>query len=77
MDRRNLKVFRVSKGLSQQEMADVLGVSRSTYGDAERGKRLCSQRLLDKLQKTFDLSDADVWQMTKTESNVFKKEKGA
>lgn len=65
MDRRNLKVFRVKHGLSQQEMADKIGVARSIYSEVERAKRNCSPTFLAKLQAAFDIPDADMWALTK------------
>lgn len=39
MLRRQLKIFRNQNGLSQQQVADVLGVNRSTYCGYELGRR--------------------------------------
>lgn len=66
MDRRNLKVLRARHGLKIGEMAEKIGVSRSTYADIESGKRGCSQSFLKKLQSAFDIPDADMWELTKT-----------
>lgn len=37
--RRQLKIFRNQNGLSQQQVSDVLGVSRSAYCGYETGRR--------------------------------------
>lgn len=66
MERRNLKVLRVKHGLNQGEMAQRLGVSRSSYSDIESGKRNCSPAFMRKLQTAFDIPDADMWALTKT-----------
>ena len=34
----NLKIERVKRGLSQEEFADLIGLSRTFYGDLERGQ---------------------------------------
>ena len=65
MDRRNLKVLRVQHGLSQKEMAAKIGVSRSIYGEVEKGTRNCSHAFLAKLQAAFNIPDADMWALTK------------
>ena len=65
MDRRNLKVFRVKHGLSQQKMAAKIGVSRSIYSEVEKGTRNCSPAFLEKLQSAFNIPDADMWALTK------------
>lgn len=66
MERRNLKVFRIMQGLTQEEMAEKLGVTRVFYSNVENGKNSTSYKFLKKLQKTFDLSDEEVWKLSKT-----------
>lgn len=70
MERRNLKVFRIQHGLTQQKMADKIGYSRSVYGEVEKGTRDCSFAFLKKLQAAFSIPDEDMWNLTK----VFDKE---
>lgn len=69
-DRRNLKILRAKHDLTRADMADKIGVSRSTYSEIENGKRGCSQSFLGKLQAAFDIPDAEMWELTK----VFDKE---
>lgn len=64
-DRRNLIIFRAKHGLTRQEMADRIGVARSTYSDIENAKRNCSQVFLIKLQTAFAIRDEDMWSLTK------------
>ena len=64
-DRRNLMILRAKHGLTRAEMADKIGVSRSTYSEIENGKRSCSQKFLSKLQAAFDIPDTDMWELTK------------
>ncbi len=61
MRRLKLKAFRASKGLSQQEMADKLGCSRSRYAGIEAGKRNGAQKFWETLQQTFNISDDEMW----------------
>lgn len=63
-DRRNLAVFRAKHGMTRKEMADKIGISRSTYSDIENGKRACSTKFLSKLQEAFSIPDAEVWRLT-------------
>lgn len=65
--RSNLKAFRVKKNLDQQKMADVLGVSRATLSAIEKGKRRGSESFWNRLQTTFNVSDTEMWELTKNE----------
>lgn len=49
-----LKVLRAEKGLTQVELADMLGVSKGTVGMWETGKRMPSFETLDELTSIFD-----------------------
>lgn len=61
--RKALYMFRHEKGLSQQEMADMLGVNRSTYAMVERGQRRGSDDMWATLKNTFNVPDADMWKL--------------
>lgn len=65
MDRRNLKILRAKHGLTQREIAAKIGVCRSIYGEVENGTRKCSVDFLAKLQRAFNIPDADIWQYSK------------
>ena len=52
----NLKILRKRKDVSQQEVADYLGVSRSAYGFYESGARNISTDLLAKLADYFGVT---------------------
>ncbi len=60
MDNKNighrLKVFRTEKGLTQKEMADILGVNPSTYTRIETGDNAITIKHCLKLNKEFGLS---------------------
>lgn len=66
MERRNLKVFRIKNGLTQAEMAERIGVSRSTYSDIESGRRKCAVDFLRKIQVEFNVPDSEIWSLSKT-----------
>lgn len=56
--RMNLKLFRVSQNLSQQEMAEKVGTTRTNYCLIENGKTSPYTAFWDNLQKVFNLSDS-------------------
>ncbi|MBX3101542.1 MAG: helix-turn-helix transcriptional regulator [Bacteroidetes bacterium] len=51
-----LRAIRMSKGLTQQEMADSLGVTLSFYSFIEQGRRGFSKRILHQLKEVYDIS---------------------
>lgn len=63
--RHALKVFRVTQNLTQQQLADKMGVTVGTYNLIENGKRRGSQKFWVKLQETFKLEDGQVWNLQK------------
>ena len=65
--RLNLKGFRAKKNLDQQRMADALGVSRTTYSAIETGRSRGAESFWNRLQTTFNVSDAEMWELTKNE----------
>lgn len=65
--RQELKIFRIKQRLTQKELAAVLGVSVPTYNLIEQGKRRGSQDFWLKLQNTYKLEDATVWQLQKNQ----------
>ncbi len=50
-----IRQIRISKGLSQENMADMLGVSTTTYGDIERGRTELTLSRIESLAKIFDV----------------------
>lgn len=61
--RTSLKVLRVKNNLTQKDIAAKLGISYPTYNLIEQGKRKGSTDFWRKLQKVFNLSDAEMWQL--------------
>lgn len=62
----NLKLLRVKQGLTQDEMAEKIGVSRLTYNQIERGERGGSvERFWDRVQEIFDIPDSEMYELMK------------
>ena len=61
MDNIKLKIARVEKGLSQQELADLVGATRQTIGLIEKGKYNPSLNLCLRIVKTLDKTLNDLF----------------
>lgn len=57
---RNLKTYRKDVGFTQQQIADVLGIDRSTYTYYESGKILPDIKTVRKLTKILQVDYADL-----------------
>jgi transcriptional regulator with XRE-family HTH domain len=51
---KNLRRFRDSKGLSQEQLAEVLGVHRTYMGGVERGERNLTLRSVERLAERIE-----------------------
>lgn len=63
--RTNLRVLRVSHNLTQGEMAKKLGCSAITLSHIENGSRTGGMRFWENLQKTYNIPDSAMWELTK------------
>ncbi len=61
MENRKLKLARVEKGLSQQELADLVGVTRQTIGLIEKGKYNPTLNLCVNIAKTLNKTLNDLF----------------
>jgi transcriptional regulator with XRE-family HTH domain len=52
---RNLRAYRVAKGLSQEAFADVVGVHRTYMGGLERGERNLTLKSVEKIAAKLDV----------------------
>ena len=52
----NLKQYRKTRRLSQQQVADGTGVARSMISDYENGRKEPTLSALDKIAKYFDVT---------------------
>jgi transcriptional regulator with XRE-family HTH domain len=53
---RRIKTIRMAKGLTQQKVADAMGISQATYSSFERKAGSCSYYTLVKLSETLGVS---------------------
>ena len=65
--RLNLRLFRVSLNMTQEEFASEIGISRAMYSLIEKGDRFGSFDFWLNLQKAFDIPDEDMFRLMKSE----------
>ena len=58
-----MKQMRIGLDLSQEQMADRLGVSRSLYAAVENGQRYGTLKFWNNLQVTFAVPKQEVFEM--------------
>ena len=66
--RKNLKLFRIDKELSQQQIAEKLGYSRGQYARFENGEQDVTLRFLEALTTAFGISLKEAKAVTKREN---------
>lgn len=64
--RLNLKMYRISLDLTQEQMAARLNVPKPSYIAIENGLRNGNHLFWKKFQNTFHISDAEMWKLQKT-----------
>ena len=60
MKRAKLKAFRTSKGLTQKDVAEMLGISTSHYACIEQGSHNPSTKLIKTFCKVFGYENANL-----------------
>ena len=68
--RTKLIKLRIEKGLTQEQVATLIGVTRSTYANYETGYRNPSLQNIIKLKKIFNVSDDKIFLPTKDTISV-------
>lgn len=56
----NLRLYRQERGLSQEALADVLGVHRTYMGGLERGERNITLNSLERIAASLKLDPLDL-----------------
>lgn len=72
---RKIKEFREALGISQQELADTLGVSRPTVSQIENGERKIYAEEIKKLAKIFNISADHLLNLEKEPAVIIRKAK--
>jgi len=57
----NIENIRISKGFTQQHVADILGITRATYNKVENGTRELTISELENLSRYFDVPIAELF----------------
>ena len=52
---RNLRAYRMERGLSQEAFAEVLGVHRTYMGGVERGERNLTLKSVEKMAEKLEM----------------------
>lgn len=65
--RNSIASYRAAKGMSQQELAEAIGVSRKTISTVETGRFTPSVVIALSLAKFFDVAVEDLFQLTEAE----------
>ncbi|MCH5190769.1 MAG: helix-turn-helix transcriptional regulator [Oscillospiraceae bacterium] len=52
---RQLRIIRIQNGLTQQQIADVLGISRSAYCSYETGRRSPNLDIIERLSEFYQI----------------------
>lgn len=64
-----IHVFRAMKRMNQQELADLVGVSRQTIIQLERNRYNPSMLLAYSIAKVFDVTIEDLFDFTEEDNN--------
>ena len=62
-----IHVFRATKRMTQQELADLVNVSRQTIMQLERNRYNPSMMLAYSISKVFDVTSEDLFDFSKVE----------
>jgi len=57
---RNLRAYRLERGLSQEAFADLVGVHRTYMGGLERGERNLTLRSVERIAAMIDADPMDL-----------------
>ena len=66
-----IRILRIMKGFSQDNMADMVGISRQAYGEIERGNTRPSSERIDQITEKLGLTPNDLEVFGNVISNFF------
>lgn len=72
-----IRAIRALKGLSQENMADLLKMSRLAYGDIERGKTDLADSRLSQIAEVLKVTPAEILAFAERMTNFFDQCNGA
>lgn len=61
--RLDLKVKRISKNLTQEQMASLINLSTSSYSFLEQGRSDGTYKVWCKIQQTLNIPDEEMWKV--------------
>lgn len=67
-ENRSLKILRVRHGLTQETMAQRIGVSRQAYAKIENGHAFGNISFWIKVQYTFNITSEEMWNLINDEA---------
>ena len=62
---RRIRAFRKLKGYTQAELAKSIGISLSVLGEIERGNRMPSEKIIESVADTLNISIDDLVEFIK------------
>lgn len=69
--RNNIKVERARRKLTQEQLAELVGVTRKTINTIETGRFVPSTVLALKLAKVFDVRVEELFELSEEESSTY------
>lgn len=68
MENKKLKIVRVTFGLTQEQMAERLDMSRQAYAKIENGQAQGNIKFWARVQKEFNISGEEMWGLINDEA---------
>ena len=56
----NLRIYRITRGITQSELGALIGYNRTFIGGLERGERNVTLRTVERLAEQLDLAPLDL-----------------
>jgi transcriptional regulator with XRE-family HTH domain len=65
----NLRETRLNKGLSQEALADLIGITQCNYSRRENGKKVISEAEWTKIAKALDVNKETIYEANRLNTN--------